>query len=104
MKKLFRHISFAEMKNLNLDDFSLIDIRMPEAYKDGHIEGFVNVTNNIVKDFLDQTSKEANIIVCCYHGNSSQGFSQSLCELGYKNVYSLDGGYEGWKTNCIESE
>jgi len=104
MKRLFQHISFEDMKSLNLDGYSLIDIRSPDVYKDGHIKGFVNITNNSVQSFIGETSKETNIIVCCYHGNSSQAFSQSLCQMGYKNVYSLDGGYEGWKDFHSENE
>ena len=68
MKKLFKNISFDKMDSLNLDGFSLIDIRTPDVYKDGHIKGFVNITNNSIQSFIDKTSKDTNIIVCCYHG------------------------------------
>ena len=104
MKRLFQHISFDQMKDMNLDSFSMIDIRKSEAYNKGHIKGFVNITNSSIKGFIGKTSKETSIIVCCYHGNSSQGFSQSLCEIGFKNVYSLDGGYEGWKIKYSQDE
>ena len=98
MDKLFKNISFSQMDEMNLEGFAMIDIRSSDAYKEGHIKGFINVTNNSAKNFIDSTSKETSIIVCCYHGQSSQNFSQSLCQIGYKNVYSLDGGYEGWKS------
>ena len=44
------------------------------------------------------TEKNQSIIVCCYHGNSSQRAAQFLTDRGFKNVYSLNGGYEQWKS------
>ncbi|MGL5597426.1 MAG: rhodanese-like domain-containing protein, partial [Aeromonas sp.] len=38
------------------------------------------------------------VIVMCYHGNSSQGAAQYLLQQGYDEVYSLDGGFEGWRS------
>jgi thiosulfate sulfurtransferase len=46
---------------------------------------------------MDKTAKESPILVCCYHGNSSQNAAHYLSEQGYTNVHSLNGGYEQWK-------
>ena len=43
------------------------------------------------------TRKDKSIIVCCYHGNSSQSAAEFLVKSGFNDVYSLDGGYEAWR-------
>ena len=45
---------------------------------------------------MQQTDFETPVIVCCYHGISSQQAAQFLIHQGYDEVYSLDGGYEAW--------
>jgi thiosulfate sulfurtransferase len=50
-----------------------------------------------MKDFLDKTDPEAALVVYCYHGNSSQGATDYLLEQGFKNVRSLNGGFESWR-------
>jgi thiosulfate sulfurtransferase len=37
------------------------------------------------------------VIVCCYHGVSSQQAAQFLIHQGFENVYSMDGGFEAWR-------
>jgi thiosulfate sulfurtransferase len=51
---------------------------------------------NIV-DFLQATDKEKPLICCCYHGISSQRAADYFADQGFKEVYSIDGGWEEWK-------
>jgi thiosulfate sulfurtransferase len=46
---------------------------------------------------MAQADQQAPLIICCYHGNSSQNAAHYFSEQGCKEVYSLDGGYEQWK-------
>ena len=55
-------------------------------------------SNNNFDKFVNSTDKSNTIIVYCYHGNSSQKAAQLLINFGFLNVYSLNGGYEEWKT------
>lgn len=75
----------------------IVDIRDPQSYSMGHITGAKPLDNDNVKDFIANTPKDENVVVCCYHGNSSQGAAQFLAEQGFTHVYSLDGGFEMWK-------
>ena len=40
---------------------------------------------------------EKQMMVMCYHGNSSKGAAQYLLQQGYDVVYSIDGGFEAWQ-------
>lgn len=75
----------------------VVDIRDPQSYQAGHIKGAVRLDNDNLRQFLDQQDKQKPLIVCCYHGISSQNAAQFLAEQGFAEVYSLDGGFEYWK-------
>ncbi len=94
----FERINIAEAKAL-LDeaDVRVADIRDAQSFNDNHIKGAVNVDNDNLPEFMQNTPKDAPLIVCCYHGNSSQGAAQFFAAQGYSRVFSLDGGFEMWK-------
>ena len=82
---------------LKEENYLVVDIRDKDSYNQGHIEGAVNLTNDNIENFILDTAKDKSIIVCCYHGNSSQRAAQFLVNNGFNDVYSLNGGYEQWK-------
>jgi len=96
---MFQHINIQALNELMEDDTPLhiVDIRDPQSYSAGRISGAKSLDNSNVQAFIANTDKNDNVVVCCYHGNSSQGAAQFLAEQGFTNVYSLDGGFEMWK-------
>jgi len=96
--KTFRNISAADAHTLLAEPRAqLIDIRDEYAFNEGHIERAQRIDNNNVGDFIATADKAAPLIVCCYHGISSQSAAQFFIEQGFDEVYSLSGGFEGWK-------
>ena len=75
----------------------IIDIRDAMSFDAGRITGAVRVDNQNLNDFMNRADKATALLVCCYHGNSSQGAAQYFTEQGFAEVYSLDGGFEMWK-------
>jgi thiosulfate sulfurtransferase len=80
------------------DRIKIIDIRDGLSYDNGHIEHAIQLNSSNADNFINNTPIDTPIIIYCYHGNSSQSAGQFLAEQGFKEVYSLDGGYELWKT------
>ena len=80
------------------DDLSIVDIRDPSSYADGHIEGAVNVQpHQLSTATLDAEWAQAEeVVVACYHGKSSQRVAMLLDQHLDADVASLDGGFEGW--------
>jgi thiosulfate sulfurtransferase len=94
----FAHISVQQaQEKLQNTDARLVDIRDEQSFTAGHIKGAVNLTNSTVVTFTQETDFNTPVIVCCYHGNSSQQAAQFLIHQGFEQVYSLDGGYEAWR-------
>ncbi|MCS5620891.1 MAG: thiosulfate sulfurtransferase GlpE [Nitrospinaceae bacterium] len=75
---------------------NVIDIRDPGSYSAGHIPSAVSLNDTNVKEFIESTDKEKPLIVYCYHGISSRGAAEYLSQNGFKEVYSMTGGFDAW--------
>ena len=97
----FKHLSCDELAQWLGDKpngLNVIDIRDHASYSQGHIQGAVHVDNSNVAHYLESTDVKKPLVVCCYHGNSSQGAAEYFFEQGFEETYSLDGGFEEWRT------
>ena len=74
----------------------LVDIRDPQSFALGHTSGAYHLTNDTLVEFMQQNEFDVPVMVMCYHGNSSKGAAQYLLQQGYEQVYSIDGGFDGW--------
>lgn len=81
---------------------AVVDIRDPQSYAGGHITGARHLDNDSLPGFVAAADREQTLIVCCYHGNSSQPAAAYLADLGFARVYSLDGGYALWQQRYPE--
>ncbi len=77
-------------------DVNIVDIRDPDSFKSGHIVDAEHLDNHSLPAFIQDEDQTVPVIVCCYHGNSSQPAAAYLAEKGFEEVYSLDGGYQQW--------
>ena len=95
---MFKHLGIADCKLLLGDARPIvIDIRDSQSFELGHIPNARNINNGNIQNFIAEADQEVPVIVCCYHGNASQSAAAYLCEQGFEDVYSLDGGFEGWR-------
>jgi len=99
----YKRISVDEVQGIISDDTTVVDVRDPESYSAGHLENSVHLSNENIHQFVDNTDKSKPVIVYCYRGNSSQDAATFLCDHGFLNVYSMDGGFEDWIANDYKS-
>ena len=76
---------------------NIVDIRDTESYNSDHLDSAQNITSKNADQFIKTAEKNKPLIVYCYHGNSSQVAGKFFAEKGFKDVYSVDGGYEKLK-------
>ncbi|HEY5715903.1 MAG TPA: thiosulfate sulfurtransferase GlpE [Psychromonas sp.] len=79
------------------ENVQLVDIRDRASFASEHPEGAFHLTNETVGEFMKKVDINTPVFVICYHGNSSKGAAQYLCERGYLDVYSVDGGFADWR-------
>ncbi len=77
----------------------IVDIRDKQSYEIGNIPRSINISEENINNFLEDAERDKNLLVYCYVGNSSKGASEYFVQKGFKNVFSLDGGYEEFSRN-----
>ena len=77
----------------------LADIRDRESYMQSHISDAIHLTQDNLEEFKNNSGPDKIIILYCYHGNNSVGAAQYFANLGYQNVYSLDGGFSEYSNH-----
>lgn len=79
----------------------LLDVRTPEEYSVEHIGNAVNVNWN-GDDFISKAEKYDKtkpVFVYCKVGGRSTQAANKLAELGFKEIYNLDGGIMKWNVS-----
>ncbi len=94
----YKRISIDEAKRLIDEGVATIgDVRAADAYQAGHIVNAQHVQPGTIDQFVALAARDRPLILYCYHGNSSQGAAAYFSEIGFEEVYSMDGGYEAWR-------
>ena len=86
-------------KEIKSDSVQLVDVRTPQEYAEGHIDGAlnINVQSDDFKDMAQRNlSKDSTVLVYCRSGRRSLDAAEMLTVLGYK-VVNLKGGIIEWK-------
>lgn len=93
----YARLSADDAHHMMLDQaVSVVDIRDEQSFLAGHITNAEHLDNSGVQAFINDADQSVPLIVCCYHGNSSQSAGAYLAEKGFAQVYSLDGGFAEW--------
>jgi thiosulfate sulfurtransferase len=94
----FEHISAEQTKaRLDKKEIKVVDIRDEQSFALGHIPGAFHLTNANMTQFMQDNDFDMPVVVCCYHGISSQQAAQYMLHQGFEEVYSMDGGFEAWR-------
>lgn len=83
-------------------NIKLLDVRRPEEYEEGHIQGSVLLpVQELSQETLDAAAvkKEDAVLLYCRSGGRSGHALHMMQQFGYKNVKHLDGGILAWKEN-----
>ncbi|WP_434655215.1 thiosulfate sulfurtransferase GlpE [Pseudomonas sp. R3-56] len=94
----YKRISPEQAQVLREQGAVVVDVRDPATFAALHISGSKHLDNHSLADFIRAADLDAPTVVVCYHGNSSQSAAGYLVSQGFSNVYSLDGGFELWRT------
>jgi rhodanese-related sulfurtransferase len=76
----------------------VIDVRTPEEYALGYIEGAILIDYKAA-DFqasISALNRNITYLIYCRSGNRSGKASIIMDSLGFKNIYDLKGGFMNW--------
>jgi rhodanese-related sulfurtransferase len=77
------------------NEVQLIDVRTAEEFQEGHIEDAINI-DFYSEDFENQFNKldkEQPVYLYCRSGYRSNQSALKLKDLGFQNIYDLEGGF-----------
>jgi rhodanese-related sulfurtransferase len=79
----------------------LIDVRAFKDYRKSRIKGAVSIEHPIPEDYFtrsDSIARDKSLFIYCYGGFRSKKAAVAFYDHGYRNIYSLEGGFMKWKS------
>jgi rhodanese-related sulfurtransferase len=75
------------------DDLVVVDVRTPEEFAEGHLEGaeLLDIYDPAFRDGVDGLDRDAAYLVYCRSGNRSGQAVALMEELGFTEVYDAGG-------------
>src|SRR5690606_18173890 len=88
--------------NVSPDEFStryqageieVIDVRKPDEFEKGHIEGAKNLPLDYINDLMEDFPKNETLYIHCAGGHRSMIASSILKSRGFDDVVNIEGGF-----------
>ena len=81
-------------------DFTIIDVRTPEEFADGHIANavLIDIKAADFQDRISQLDKSKTYLVYCHSGSRSRRAVDAMQELVFREVNNMLGGIVQWET------
>ena len=97
--KLYREmeekdIDIEEAKQLQNEGAIVIDVRSPQEYREGHLDGAISIPEYEIKKEIQNivADKHKKIVVYSSSGGRSKKAQKTLNKLGYQDVYNIYNG------------
>ena len=93
-------ISQEEFAQILTKEIQLLDVRTPQEYQQGYIEGAILI-NFFDSDFVSKVNarfdKNKPLYIYCAVGGRSNKAAKKLISVGFDSIYDLKGGFNKWK-------
>ena len=84
---------YNQLMTLKSDDTAtLLDVRQPLEYRRGHVDGFINIPLDELRERISELDRNKPVFVICHSGMRSYLACCILRSKGY-NCYNFSGGY-----------
>lgn len=87
-------VTWRELAAADRAEVCLVDVRTPEEYALGTIDGAVNIPLDDLRGRLGEIDRDSNVIVFCAVGLRGYLAQRILLGRGYRRVRNLAGGYK----------
>ena len=97
----FNNLNGREFKsNFESTNGVLLDVRTPEEFLAGHIDKAKNINfndPNFKQTIAKSLNKNKPVAIYCRSGRRSASALIILKEMGFKDIYDLEGGFLNWQ-------
>ncbi len=79
--------------------YTVLDVREPDEYQEGALAGAIHIPRGHLESQVEGRiiDKQTPVVVYCAGGVRSAFAAQTMQQLGFTNVESMDGGFGRWK-------
>jgi rhodanese-related sulfurtransferase len=95
--KVLSVIDTAAARGLASEGATLIDVREPDEYADGHIPGAIHVPLGRLQAHLEGVPRDRPVLTYCAMGERSTTAASTLERSGFAEVRNLKGGMDAWR-------
>ena len=92
----YKTISAEEFADLELSNYTVIDLREPSDLLMGRVKGAINIPASQLAARLDSIPKDKPVVLFCRIGIFSEQAAQALASLGY-DVSQVEGGFNAFR-------
>src|SRR5690554_7216170 len=87
-------------------EFQLIDVRTVDEFNEGHLKSAKNicVTDDDFKEKVANVDRNEPVYLYCRSGRRSARAGEILREMGFTEIYDMDGGILKWNEEDFELE
>ncbi len=98
-KSRIREVSVEETFERLGADANLIDVREDSEFESAHAKDAIHLGRGIIeRDIVEKfPDKDSELILYCGGGYRSALSADMLQKMGYRNVWSMAGGWKAWK-------
>ena len=84
----------------------IIDVREDHEWLAGHIPGAIHLGRGIIERDIETQipDKSMRLVLYCGGGYRSVLAADMIQEMGYRDVWSLDGGIKAWRAAGLSEE
>ncbi len=77
----------------------IVDVRESDEWRQGHIPEAIGIPRGFLELRIEDKvpDRKTPVIMQCASGTRSLLASRAMREMGYENVYNLNGGFNAWK-------
>ncbi len=90
-------IGWDELFHADRSNIFLVDVRTPEEFSLGTIEGAINIPLDMLRSRLSELPRDRRIVVFCGVGLRGYIATRILRQRGFANAVNLSGGYKIWE-------
>lgn len=99
-----RLITWDNIESIRKENAFFLDVRSPEEFDLGAIEGAVNIPHTEIRNRLKEIPTDRPIVLNCAIGLRGYLAERMLRQHGYADLYNLTGGYSTYHTVMNELE
>ena len=94
-----REVTPQEVESLPAGAATIVDVREASEWEQGYIPGAHHVSKSYIEQQIEAAAPDhdAPVILYCAGGIRSLFAAQTLADMGYTDVASMSGGFQGWK-------